>query len=395
MRYRILTVDDSKTVRLIVRKSLKSFDCDILEASNGVEGLAIASKETPDVVLLDVTMPVMDGVEMLTKLKADPQLKAIPVVMLTAEGGRENVLKIAKIGVRDYIVKPFKEELLIEKLGRIIDLKPLTAGPTKARSILDPCDILVVEDKPVIIQQIQEGLNHTQWKIQGLSALGEATDFCQRQVPDMILISLSLPEDGAFKLFRLLRTNLKTKYTPIFALVVKTDAVAQQQAQQIGFSAIITKPIEISDLEAKMAKAMNLDTSPRYFSIDKEFFTMRLPENCSPIVINEVSNHLKTKLAEAVNAGLSRAIIDVQEVKSLNMTIIKLLFQTMQTCRDLAMQFSLVGNTQIITECRGFEDTRNWTFFESMAEARAYLSAKNPVSHGDGEGRPVSAAVGA
>lgn len=77
------------------------------------------------------------------------------------------------------------------------------------------------------------------------------------------------------------------------------------------------------------------------------------------------------------------------------MTIIKLLFQTMQTCRDLAMQFSLVGNTQIITECRGFEDTRNWTFFESMAEARAYLSAKNPVSHGDGEGRPVSAAVGA
>jgi len=395
MRYRILTVDDSKTVRLIVRKSLKSFDCDILEASNGVEGLAIASKETPDVVLLDVTMPVMDGVEMLTKLKADPQLKAIPVVMLTAEGGRENVLKIAKIGVRDYIVKPFKEELLIEKLGRIIDLKPLTAGPTKARSILDPCDILVVEDKPVIIQQIQEGLNHTQWKIQGLSALGEATDFCQRQVPDMILISLSLPEDGAFKLFRLLRTNLKTKYTPIFALVVKTDAVAQQQAQQIGFSAIITKPIEISDLEAKMAKAMNLDTSPRYFSIDKEFFTMRLPENCSPIVINEVSNHLKTKLAEAVNAGLSRAIIDVQEVKSLNMTIIKLLFQTMQTCRDLAMQFSLVGNTQIITECRGFEDTRNWTFFESMAEARAYLSAKNPVSHGDGEGRPVSAAVSA
>ena len=172
-------------------------------------------------------------------------------------------------------------------------------------------------------------------------------------MPDLILISLSLPDDGAFKLFRLLRANLKTKYTPIFALVVKTDSVAQQQAQQIGFSAIITKPIEIGDLEAKMAKAMNLDTSPRYFSIDKEFFTMRLPENCSPIVINEVNNHLKTKLAEAVNAGLSRAIIDVQEVKSLNMTIIKLLFQTMQTCRELAMQFSLVGNAQIIAECRG------------------------------------------
>ena len=137
MRNKILTVDDSKTVRIIVKKAFKPFDCDILEAANGVEGLAIAGKENPDLILLDVTMPVMDGVEMLTKLKADPALKGIPVIMLTAEGGRDNVLKIAKIGVRDYVVKPFKEDVLIEKAGRIIDLKPLTDGPAKARSILD------------------------------------------------------------------------------------------------------------------------------------------------------------------------------------------------------------------------------------------------------------------
>src|SRR2546421_3300655 len=100
MRYKVLTVDDSKTVRIIVRKAFKSFDCEIIEAGNGVEGLAVAGKETPDLILLDVTMPVMDGVETLTKLKADPALKSIPVMMLTAEGGRDSVLKIAKIGVR-------------------------------------------------------------------------------------------------------------------------------------------------------------------------------------------------------------------------------------------------------------------------------------------------------
>jgi two-component system cell cycle response regulator len=379
MRYRILTVDDSKTVRAIVRKAVKGFDCEILEASNGVEGLSVASKENPNVILLDVTMPVMDGVEMLTRLKSDPQLRAIPVVMLTAEGGRDNVLKIAKLGIRDYIVKPFREEILIEKLGRIIDLKPLSDVPAKRKSILDPCDILVVEDQPAIIQQIQEGLGQTQWKILGMSMLGEAVDLCQRQVPDLVLISLSLPDDGALKLFRLLRTNLKTKSVPIFALAVKTDSIAQQQAQQIGFSAVVTKPIEIPDLESKMAKAMNLDTSPRYFSIDTELFTLRLPENCTPIVINEVNSHLEPKLAEAVNAGLSRAIIDVQDVKSVNMTIIKLLFQTMKLCRELAMQFVLVGNAQIITECKGFEDTRDWSFFESMSEARAFLEGKNPA----------------
>ena len=158
MRYKVLTVDDSKTVRIIVKKAFKSYDCEILEAGNGVEGLAVAGKERPDVILLDITMPVMDGVEMLTKIKSDPELKAIPIIMLTAEGGRDNVLKIAKIGVRDYIVKPFKEDLLIEKVGRIIDLKPIAEGPVKTKSILDPCTILVVEDKPTIVQQIQEGL---------------------------------------------------------------------------------------------------------------------------------------------------------------------------------------------------------------------------------------------
>ena len=101
MRYKVLTVDDSKTVRIIVKKAFKSYDCEILEAANGVEGLAAAAKEIPDVILLDITMPVMDGVEMLTKLKSDPLTKGIPVVMLTAEGGRDNVLKIAKIGIRD------------------------------------------------------------------------------------------------------------------------------------------------------------------------------------------------------------------------------------------------------------------------------------------------------
>jgi len=228
MRYKILSVDDSKTVRIIIKKAFKMYDCDILEGANGVEGLALATKETPDIILLDVTMPVMDGVEMLTKLKSDPALKSIPVIMLTAEGGKEHVLKIAKIGVRDYIVKPFKEELLVQKVGRIIDLKPISEAPAKAKSIFDPATLLVVEDKPAIFAQIQEGLKHTPWQVHGVASTGEAIDFCGRTAVDLVMISLSLPDESAFTLFRVLRTNLKTKYTPIFGLVVKTDAAAQQ-----------------------------------------------------------------------------------------------------------------------------------------------------------------------
>jgi two-component system cell cycle response regulator len=128
MPTKILSVDDSKTIRLIVGKAFKSYDCQMVEASNGEEGLAVAARERPDLIILDVTMPVMDGVTMLTKLKEDPELKAIPVIMLTAESGRENVLQIAKLGVRDYLVKPFKEDQLIEKAGRIVTLQKKPAA---------------------------------------------------------------------------------------------------------------------------------------------------------------------------------------------------------------------------------------------------------------------------
>ena len=123
MPVKILSVDDSRTIRLIVGKTFRPYDCQLFEATNGEEGLAAAARERPDLIILDVTMPVMDGVTMLTKLKDDPELKAIPVIMLTAESGRDNVLQIARLGIRDYLVKPFKDEQLIEKAGRIVTLQ--------------------------------------------------------------------------------------------------------------------------------------------------------------------------------------------------------------------------------------------------------------------------------
>jgi CheY-like chemotaxis protein len=124
MALKVLTVDDSKTIRMIVKKAFKSFDSVVFEAENGVEGLTVASKEKPDLIVLDITMPVMNGVEMLNKLKSEPGLKEIPVIMLTAESGKDNVMQIVKMGVRDYMVKPFKGEQLIERVEKIIKLEP-------------------------------------------------------------------------------------------------------------------------------------------------------------------------------------------------------------------------------------------------------------------------------
>lgn len=124
MAFKILTVDDSKTIRMIVKKAFRPYDCEMFEGENGIEGLAVASKEKPDLIVLDITMPVMNGVEMLEKLKSEPSLKDIPVIMLTAESGQDNVMNIVKMGVKDYMVKPFKGEQLIERVEKIFKLEP-------------------------------------------------------------------------------------------------------------------------------------------------------------------------------------------------------------------------------------------------------------------------------
>jgi two-component system cell cycle response regulator len=208
------------------------------------------------------------------------------------------------------------------------------------------------------------------------------------------MISLSLPDEAAFALFRLLRASVKTKYTPIFGLVVKTELLTQQQAQQVGFSSIVTKPLDISELESKIAKAMNLDTSRRYFHTEGDFLMLKLPENCTQLVVNEVMNYLKPKVSEAVDSGISKAVIDLKDIKSLNMTLIKLLFQSMQTCRELALQFVLVGNDNIVAECKGFEDTRNWSFYPSVEDAKTSLTktaANAPAT--PAAGTPAAATV--
>jgi two-component system, cell cycle response regulator len=122
MTPRILSIDDSKTIRLLLARLFRPFACELMEAANGEEGLAVASRENPDLIILDYNMPVMDGIAMLRKMREDPGLKRTPVIMLTAESGLRSLATVARLGVRDYVTKPFREEELLGKVGRIIPL---------------------------------------------------------------------------------------------------------------------------------------------------------------------------------------------------------------------------------------------------------------------------------
>jgi two-component system chemotaxis response regulator CheY len=117
---RFLVVDDFSTMRRIVRNLLKELGfVNVQEAEDGVEALKKLRADTFDFVVSDWNMPNMTGIELLREIRKDEKLKTLPVLMVTAEAKRENIIEAAQAGASGYVVKPFTAATLDEKLKKI------------------------------------------------------------------------------------------------------------------------------------------------------------------------------------------------------------------------------------------------------------------------------------
>jgi DNA-binding response OmpR family regulator len=120
-KHKILIVDDEPDLVLMLQDRLEMSGYEVVTASNGKEGLEMAIEDEPDVVLLDVKMPVMDGLEMLETLRQHPEGVGRVVIMVSARSQKEDLNRAEACGVKDYIVKPFELGALIEKVGEVVE----------------------------------------------------------------------------------------------------------------------------------------------------------------------------------------------------------------------------------------------------------------------------------
>jgi len=122
LNMKILVVDDMSTMRRIVKNILKQLGfSNMEEAENGQEALQKLRAEAFGFVVSDWNMPVMPGIEMLRAIRADDKLKHIPVLMVTAEAQKENLIEAIQAGVNNYVVKPFTAETMQEKINKIFN----------------------------------------------------------------------------------------------------------------------------------------------------------------------------------------------------------------------------------------------------------------------------------
>lgn len=123
MPYNVLIVDDSKTIRAIIIKTLKLAKLDIgeiYEAANGQEGLKCIQEKPVHVILSDLNMPVMSGLEMVAEMEKDGILNDIPVIVVSTDGSTKRIEELKKIGVRAYIRKPFTPESIGEAIDKVL-----------------------------------------------------------------------------------------------------------------------------------------------------------------------------------------------------------------------------------------------------------------------------------
>ncbi len=125
----ILVVDDFSTMRRIIKGLLQDLGfSNITEAADGLTALSLLKAGNFDLLITDWNMPGMQGVELLREVRADERMKKLPVLMLTAEAKREQIVAAAQAGVSGYVIKPFTAATLKEKIGKIFGVKPSAAA---------------------------------------------------------------------------------------------------------------------------------------------------------------------------------------------------------------------------------------------------------------------------
>lgn len=166
---RILIVDDNETNRDILEARLKANGYHVLHAGDGEEALAVARRHLPDLILLDVMMPKLDGIEVCRRLKADASLPFIPIVLVTAKSESQDIIEGLDAGADEYLTKPIDQKTLIARVKALLRLKALhepkrDGTPTKSSS---GTDLFLSYSRPDVakIEMLAAKLEQSGWSV--------------------------------------------------------------------------------------------------------------------------------------------------------------------------------------------------------------------------------------
>lgn len=269
MSARVLVVDDILPNVKLLEAKLTSEYYDVLTATNGKEALEKVAAQSPDLVLLDVMMPGMDGFEVCTRIKQNPALAHIPVVMVTALTDAEDKVRGLESGADDFLSKPINDTALMARVRSLVRLKmaldewrvrentanQLGVVEKQSNVMMESADsarVLVVEDKNFEQRKIEETLQRDQDVVTVTENGAKTMELVAAQEFDVLIVSLNLAGEDGLRLCSHLKSNERTRSIPIVMIGGEEDMPRIAHGLEIGAHDYILRPVDRNELLARV-----------------------------------------------------------------------------------------------------------------------------------------------
>ncbi|RME65560.1 MAG: PleD family two-component system response regulator [Alphaproteobacteria bacterium] len=337
MTARILVVDDVlPNVKLLAAKLTQEY-FDVLTATSGTEALKLVGREMPDIVLLDVMMPGMDGFEVCRRIKANPATAHIPVVMVTALDQASDKVAGLEAGADDFLTKPVDDLALYARVRSLARLKVMMdelrnreltgtlLGVTKRAAVerddVANASILLIHQKDAEAQAMTRTLSEF-GKVTLDAGDGDCADIVRQRPYDLLIVRLTLGDNDGLRVASKLRSYRETRQVPILVIAEEGDTESAVKALDFGVNDYLMRPIDENELRARTRTQIR---RKRYADRLRESFHLSIKLATSDAVTgvynrHYLTSHLATMLHKAMEHQKPFALLmlDIDHFKQIN-----------------------------------------------------------------------------
>ncbi len=339
MTARVLVVDDILSNVKLLEAKLTAEYFEVVTAFSGQEALERIEEHEPDIVLLDVMMPGMDGFEVCRRIKHNPRTAHVPVVMVTALDQPSDRVMGLEAGADDFLTKPVDDAALFARVRSLVRLKMMMdelrmrEATGQNMGLVDPADsliednlsgrILVIEDRPESVAWFRSALSPAH-EISAVDAFEEAVVRVRGGDYDLIVVSLGLRGFDGLRLCSQLRSLPEGRNVPILVVVSDGERRKLNQALEMGVNDYLTRPVDKNELVARvrtqLRKKRYADRLRHNVQLSLE---MAITDQLTGLHNRRyMSRHLDTLIASARKSGkpVAFVIMDIDFFKSVNDT---------------------------------------------------------------------------
>jgi len=340
MTARVLVVDDILSNVKLLEAKLSAEYFEVVTAFNGMEALGKIEEHTPDIVLLDVMMPGMDGFEVCRRIKSNPKTAHIPVVMVTALDQPSDRVAGLDAGADDFLTKPVDDSALFARVRSLVRLKMMTdelrMRETTGHSmgLVDPAEsmsepapagrILIIEDRPESLAWFQAALEVGANEVSGVDSFEEAMVRVRGGDYDLIVVSLGLRTFDGLRLCSQLRSLPEARHVPILVVVSDGDRRKLSQALEMGVNDYLTRPVDKNELTARVRTQLRRKRYQDRLRHNVQLsLEMAITDQLTGLHNRRyMSRHLDTLIAGAAKTGkpIAFLIFDIDHFKKVNDT---------------------------------------------------------------------------